>query len=52
MPLASSTFLLFISFMQSVNRAQFLNNTFLLVLLACAAAAAMFGTVRVPLTRM
>ena len=49
---ASSTFVLFISVMQSVKGAQFLNITFLLVLFTAAPAAALFGTVIVPLTSM
>ena len=38
--------------MQSVKEAEFLYITFLLVLFTAAPAAAMFGTVMVPLTRM
>ena len=52
MPLALSTCVLLISFMQIVNGAQFLNITFLLVLFASASAAAVLLTVIVPLTRM
>ena len=43
--------LLFISRMQSVNRAQFLNITFLFLLLG-ATALPIFVTAIVPLTRM
>ena len=49
MSLALSISLLFISLMQSVNRAQFLNITSLFLLLG-AAAVPMFGIVIVPLT--
>ena len=49
---ASSTCVLFISVMQTANGAQFLNITFLLVLFTTAPAAAVFGTVIVPLTSM
>ena len=38
--------------MQSVERAQFLNINFLFVLFTAAPAAAVFGTVIVPLARM
>ena len=38
--------------MQSVKEAEFLYITFLLALFTAAPAAAMFGTVMVPLTRM
>ena len=38
--------------MQSVKEPEFLYITFLLVLFTAAPAAAMFGTVMVPLTRM
>ena len=38
--------------MQPVNGSQFLNTIFLLVLFAAATAAAVFGTVIVPLTSM
>ena len=38
--------------MQSVKEAEFLYITFLLALSTAAPAAAMFGTVMVPLTRM
>ena len=38
--------------MQSVKGAQFVNATFLLVLFTAAPAAAVFGTVTVPLTSM
>ena len=50
MSLALSTCVLFISLMQSVNGASFLNITFLLALFAAAAPAVVFGTVIVPLT--
>ena len=43
--------LLFIWIMQSVNGAQFLNITFLLVLFTAAPAAVVFGTVIFPLRR-
>ena len=49
----SSICILFISVMQSVNRAQFLNITFLFVsFTAASAAAAVFATVMVPWTSM
>ena len=48
----SSICILFISVMQSVNRAQFLNITFLFVSFTAAPAAAVFGTVMVPWTSM
>ena len=38
--------------MQLLNGAQFLNTTFVLVLFTAALAAAVFGTVIVPLTRV
>ena len=38
--------------MQSLNEAQFLNITFLLILFTAAPAAALFGTVIVPLKSM
>ena len=41
-----------ISVMQLVNETQFLKFTFLLVLFTGAAAAAVFGTVIIPLTCM
>ena len=47
---ASSTCVLFISVMQSVNGAQFLNISFLFALFTAASAAVVFGTVIVPLT--
>ena len=50
MPLALSTWVLFILFMQSVNGAQFLNIAFLFVLLAAAPSAAVLLTVIFPLT--
>ena len=49
MSLSLSTCVLFISFMKSVNGVQLLNMTLLLVLFSAAAAAAVFGTVIVPL---
>ena len=49
MSLVSFISLLFISLMQSVNGAQFLNDTFLFLLLE-AAAVPVFVTVAVPLT--
>ena len=52
MSLALSTCILFILHMQSVNGAQFSNITFLPVLFAAVAAAAVFGTVIVSLTCM
>ena len=52
MSLAFSTFVLLISLMQLVNGAQFLNNTFLLVLFASASAAAVLLTAIAPLTRI
>ena len=48
MPLALSSCVLFISLMQSVNGAQFLNIAFLLILFAAAGATVVFGTVLVP----
>ena len=50
MPLALSTWVLFILFMQSVNGAQFLNIAFLFVLVAAAPSAAVLLTVIFPLT--
>ena len=47
---ASSTRVLFISVLQLVNGAHFLNITFLLVLFTAGPAAAVFGTVMVTLT--
>ena len=53
MSLALSICVLLISLIQLVNRAQFLNITFLLVLLAAAAStAAVLLTLIVPLTRI
>ena len=52
MSLALSTCVLFISLMQLMNGAQFLNVTFLLVLFALASAAVELLTVIVPLTRI
>ena len=52
MSLALSTCVLLISLMQLVNEVQFLNITFLLVLLASAPAAAVLLTVTVHLTRI
>ena len=49
MPLVLRICVLFISLMQSVNGAQFLNTTSVPLVFA-AGAAAMFGTVKVPLT--
>ena len=48
--LALSVSTLFISLLQSVNGAQFLNIIFLLALFASAAAAAVLVTVIAPLT--
>ena len=50
MSLALSTPVLFISLMQLVKQAQFLNITFLPTLFAFASPAAMFETVIVPVT--
>ena len=50
MSLALSTSGLFISLMQSVNGAQFLIITFLLVSFTAAGATSVLGTVTVPLT--
>ena len=47
---ALSFWVLFILLMQLVNRAQFLNITFLLVLFAAAPAPALLLTVILPLT--
>ena len=47
---ASSIYVLFILLMQLVNGAQFLNITFLMVLLAAAPSAAVLLTVIFPLT--
>ena len=44
------TFLLFISLMQSVNGAQFINNSFLLILFESASPAAVLLTVIFSLT--
>ena len=52
MSLALSTCILFISLMQSVNGAQFVNIMFLSILFAAANVAAVFSTVIVPLTHM
>ena len=52
MSLALSTCVLLISLMQLVNGGQFLNITFLLVLLVLASATAVLLTVIVPLTRI
>ena len=52
MSLALSTCVLFISLMQLMNRAQFRNINFLLVLLTSATAAAVLSTVIVHLTRI
>ena len=52
MPLELSTLVLLISLIQLVNRAQFLNITFLLVLFASASAAAVLLTAIVTLTRI
>ena len=52
MSLALSTCVVLISLMEIVNGAQFLNNTYLLVLIAPASAAAVLLTAIVPLTRM
>ena len=49
---ALSTCVLFISVMQLVSGAQFLNITFLLLLFTAVTAAVVFGTVIVPLTSM
>ena len=48
MSLALSTCVLFVSLMQSVNGAHFLNIVFLLVLFAAAGATDLFATVIVP----
>ena len=45
-----STGVLFISLTQSINEAQFLNITFLLLIFAAALAPAVFATDIVPLT--
>ena len=50
MSLALFICVLFISLMQSVNGAQFLNITFIFVLLASGSAAGVFVTDIVPLT--
>ena len=50
MYLAISTCVLFISLMQSVNGAQFVNVTFLLVLFAAAPSAEVSSTDLFPLT--
>ena len=47
--LSISICVLFILLMQLINGAQFLNITFLLALFSSASAAAVFGTVVVPL---
>ena len=52
MSLALSICVLLISLIQLVNRAQFLNITFLSSLFAPAAAAAVLLTLIVPLTRI
>ena len=52
MSLVLSTCVLLISLMQLVNGAQFLNITFLSVLLALASAGAVLLTVIVPLTKI
>ena len=52
MSLALSTGVLFISLMQLINGAQFLNITFLLILFASASAAAVLLIPIVPLTKM
>ena len=49
MSLELSTCVLFISFMHSINGAQFFKINFLLTLFALASAAAVFGTFIVPL---
>ena len=49
MLIALSTWVLFILLMQSVNGAQFLNITFLLVLFAAAPSAAVLLTIIFPL---
>ena len=51
MSLALSTCVLFISLIQLVNGAQFLNTTFLLVLFSSGPATAVLLTAIVPLTR-
>ena len=50
MSLALSTCVLFISFMQLVNRALFLNITFLLGLFVATDVSPVFGTVIVSIT--
>ena len=49
---ALSTYVLFISVMESVNKAQFLNDNFLLALVTASPAASIFGTVIVSLRTM